>query len=104
MKNAEAILSVKFNSMLSADELMNAYQEDLETFKNLPGLLQKYYMTEECTGAILGIYIFETKPDREAFRASELAKKIPLRYGMIPGTLRIELYDMASVLNDVLLA
>jgi len=104
MKNAEAVLLVKFNSTHSAKELMNVCQEDLETFRKVPGLLQKYYMAEELTGAIRGIYIFETKSARAAFWTSELAKDIPTRYGVISGTLRVEQYDMALVLNDVLLA
>jgi len=61
MKNSEAVLSVKFNSTLSPEELMNVCQNDLEVFRNVPGLLQKYYISEEFTAAISGIYIFDTK-------------------------------------------
>ena len=104
MKNAEAVLAVKFNSTHSAEELMNVCQEDLETFRSVPGLLQKYYIAEEFTGALSGIYIFENKNARAAFWTSELAKNIPTRYGVIPDTLSVEQYDMAIVLNDVLLA
>ncbi|MEP6951930.1 MAG: hypothetical protein ABI863_21755 [Ginsengibacter sp.] len=104
MNNAESVLSVKFNSTHSPEELMRVCGEDLETFRNVPGLLQKYYLTEETTGAISGIYIFETKGAREAFWTSELAKNIPVRYGVIPETLRIEEYEMAIVLNDVVSA
>ena len=104
MKNAEAVLSVKFNSTHSPGELINVCQEDLEIFRNVPGLLQKYYIAEESTGALSGIYIFETKTDRAAFWTSELAKNIPARYGVIPETLRVEQYEMAIVLNDVVLA
>jgi hypothetical protein len=104
MKNAEAVLSVKFKSTHSPEKLMTVCQEDLEIFRNVPGLLQKYYIAEELTGALSGIYIFETKNARTAFWTSELAKNIPTRYGVIPDTLRVEQYDMAIVLNDVLVA
>ena len=104
MKNAEAILSVKFNSTLKPEELIRVGQEDLEIFKNVPGLLQKYYIAEESTGALCGFYIFETREDRTFFWKSELAKNIPARYGVIPETLRVEEYEMVIVLNDVLLA
>ena len=104
MKNAEAVLSVKFNSTHSAEKLINVCQEDLEVFRNVSGLLQKYYILEESTGAMSGIYIFETKSAREAFWTSDLAKDIPARYGVIPATLRVEQYEMAIVLNDVVLA
>jgi hypothetical protein len=104
MKNVEAVLSVKFNSTHNFEELMDICEEDMETFRKVPGLLQKYYIAEEFTGAISGIYIFDSKNARALFWSSELAKNIPTRYGIIPDTLRVEQYDMALVLNDVLLA
>ena len=104
MKNAEAVLSVKFKSTFSAEELINVCQENLKDFRNVPGLIQKYYIAEEGTGAISGFYIFETKSAREAFWSSNLAKKIPAQYRMIAETLRVEQYDMAIVLNDGVLA
>lgn len=100
MKNAESVLSVKFNSSFSPEKLLKVFQENLGTFRNVPGLLQKYYIGEESTGAISGIYIFKTKTAREAFWTSELAKDIPGRYGVIPETLRVERYEMTIVLND----
>jgi hypothetical protein len=104
MKNAESVLSVKFNSTFNAEKLSNVCHQDLETFRNVPGLIQKYYIAEEGTGALSGFYIFETKSAREAFWASDLAKDIPARYGVIAETLRVEQYDMSIVLNDVVLA
>ncbi|MEP7232308.1 MAG: hypothetical protein ABI691_18740 [Ginsengibacter sp.] len=104
MKNAEAVLSVKFNSTFSAEKLMNVCQQNLEDFRNVSGLVQKYYIAEEGTGAISGFYIFETQSARAAFWTSDLAKNIPSKYGVIPESLRVEQYDMAIVLNDVVLA
>ena len=104
MKNAESVLLVKFNSTHPAEKLIKFCAEDLKVFRNVPGLIQKYYVSEEITGAISGFYIFETKTAREAFWTSELAKNIPSRYGVIPESLRVERYDMAIVLNDLVLA
>lgn len=104
MKNAAAVLLVKFNSTFKADELMKICHQDLETFRSVPGLIQKYYIAEELTGAISGFYLFETQSARAAFWTSDLAKNIPARYGVIPATLRVEQYDMAIVLNEAVLA
>jgi hypothetical protein len=104
MKNAEALLSVKFTSAFSPEMLMNIFKSDVETFRNVPGLIQKYFATEEHKGAVSGIYLFESKSARAAFWTSELARRIPARYGLIPGTLRVEQYDMAIILNDGVLA
>ncbi len=104
MKNAEAVLLVKFKSTLSAEELSATCLQDLEEFRNVPGLIQKYYILEDGTGAISGFYIFKNKSARELFWASDLAKKIAVRYCVIPESLRVEQYDMAIVLNDAVLA
>ena len=104
MKNAEAVLLVKFKSTFDAEKLLNVCEQNLEDFRNVPGLIQKYYIAEEGTGALSGFYIFETKSARAAFWTSDLAKTIPVRYGVIPESLRVEQYDMAIVLNDVVLA
>ena len=104
MKNAEAVLSVKFKSTFNTEKLLNVCRQDLKTFRDVPGLVQKYYIAEEGTGALSGFYIFETKNARAAFWASDLAKAIPAQYGVIAETLRVEQYDMAIVLNEAVLA
>lgn len=100
MKNAEAVLSVKFNSTLNPENLMQVCNEDLDNFRKVPGLIEKYYISEEKTGAISGIYLFETQAARAAFWNSALAAQIPTRYGVIPETLRVEEFDMAIILNQ----
>ncbi len=104
MKNAEAVLLVKFKSTFNSEKLLNVCQRDLETFRDVPGLIQKYYIAEEGTGALSGFYIFETKSDRTAFWTSDFAKAIPVQYGVIAETLRVEQYEMAIVLNEMVLA
>lgn len=104
MKKVTAVLSVKFNSSYSQEKLMQVCNEDLDIFRSVPGLIEKYYLAEETTGAISGIYLFETKSARGEFWTSDLATKIPERYGVIAETLRVEEYDMAIILNDVILA
>lgn len=104
MKNAEAVLAVKFTSKLEAKELMRICNENLRDFREVPGLIEKYYLAEELTGAISGIYLFTTRNAREAFWTSELAKDIIPRYGVMVETLRVERYDVAIVLNDAVLA
>ena len=100
MKNSAAVLSIKFQSSHSPADLLTTCNEDLERFKNVPGLIEKYYITEEGTDAISGIYLFATDQDREAFWNSELAKDIPVHYKVKLETLRVERFQMAIVLND----
>ena len=104
MKNVETVLSVKFISTHSYEKLMNICQADLENFRNVPGLIQKYYVVEEATGALSGIYVFKNKNAKDAFWNSTLAANIPARYGVDLTTLRVEHFDMAIVMNDVVIA
>jgi hypothetical protein len=50
---------------------------DPDVFRNVPGLLQKYYIAEESTGAISGIYIFKTKRARESLLDFRTGKEYP---------------------------
>jgi hypothetical protein len=104
MKNEKAVLSVKFNSTYNAKELNDLFHKHLQLFKDVPGLIEKYYLTEENTGAISGIYIFENKTARDAFWNSELAKDIPGTYGVILSTLRVENFGVTIDMNESVLA
>ncbi|HZZ74580.1 MAG TPA: hypothetical protein VFE04_01560 [Puia sp.] len=100
MKTAEAILSVKFNTSLKLDELNELCLADLEYFRSVRGLIQKYYIVDSPTKTVNGIYLFETKISRAAYWASKLARSMPKRYGLIPGTLRVEQFDVMIILNE----
>ena len=104
MNNLKAVLSVKFNSIFNTEDLTTLFRQDLETFSNVPGLLQKYYISEELTGAKGGIYIFESKIARAKFWESELAKSIPTKYGVISNSIRVEQFDIPITLNVAVLA
>ena len=97
---ADALLCIRFNSSYSLEELNEICLSDLESFRSVPGLVQKYFVTEEYTGAVSNIYLFESKMTRSAFSVSDLAREIPSRYKMISDTIRVEYYDMLIVLNE----
>ena len=100
MSTAEALLCVRFDSTYSLEELNEICLSSLENLRSVPGLVQKYYVTEEFSGSFSSIYMFESRSTRAAFSASDLAKEIPLRYRMIPETIRVEHYDILIVLNE----
>jgi len=100
MQNSQAVLSVKFNSIHSSAELIQLFKQDLDLFKAVPGLVQKYYIAEEGTRAHGGIYVFENKAARNAFLNSDLASKIPSIYGVEPDTLRIEQFVVSIELSN----
>ena len=104
MNSLKAVLSVKFNSTFGQEDLIALFRQDLDTFSNVPGLLQKYYIAEDLTGAKGGIYIFDSKISRTEFWNSKLAKSIPAKYGVIPGSIRVEHFDIPIELHNPVLA
>ncbi|MEM8529013.1 MAG: YdhR family protein [Bacteroidota bacterium] len=100
MNEVKAVLAVKFQSSHDQETLMEVCQNGLGVFRSVPGLVQKYYIVEEDTGALSGIYLFESTAARETFWNSDLAKTIPSEYGVIPESIRVEKYEMAIVLNE----
>ena len=87
-----AILFVRARSELDANELERRLLERKPRFLEVPGLLQKVYGRDEATGAVCGIYFFESQEALAAFRETELAKTIPTAYEV--AEFRPEVYEV----------
>jgi|SRR3954453_23187404 hypothetical protein len=100
MKNAKAVLSVRFKSTFGEKELVQLFEKDLDLFQNVPGLVEKYYIQEEGTSINGAIYVFNSKAAKTGFWNSDLAKSIPGRYGVVLETLRVEDLDVTINLKE----
>jgi hypothetical protein len=87
-----AILFVRARSGLDETELERRLLERRPRFLEVPGLLQKIYGRDRATGAVCGIYFFESEAALAAFRETELAKSIPAAYEA--DEFRPEVYDL----------
>lgn len=87
-----AILVVRAQSGLDAEELERRLLERRPRFLEVPGLLQKIYGRDSSTGAVCGIYFFESQEALAAFRETELAKTIPTAYEVVE--FRPEVYEL----------
>jgi len=74
------ILFVRIKSDLAPEELEKRLLERRPRFKEVPGLIQKFYGRDESTGDVCGIYFFKDQASLSAFRETELAKTIPTAY------------------------
>ena len=92
-----AILFVRLQSQLDADELERRILERKPGFLEVPGLIQKIYGRDESTGAICGIYFFEDRKSLADFRETELAKTIGSAYEVTE--IRREVYEMMYPLH-----
>jgi hypothetical protein len=68
---------VRFTTRFSHEEVRHLFEERAPRYREVPGLLQKYYGYEPSSGAFCGCYIFDSEESRQAFRQSELARSIP---------------------------
>ncbi len=104
MKNSKAVLSVRFKSTYGSEELLHLFEEHLEDFKNVPGLVQKYYVADENSETVGGIYVFENKEARTVFWDSKLAKGIPATYGVNMETLSVEELEVTIEMMETVTA
>lgn len=77
----EALL-VQFSSSLPEDELWETVEERKPSFREVSGLVQKFYLKPREGEGIGGLYVFDTPESLEAFRQTELAKTIPEAYAV----------------------
>ena len=70
------ILLVLFKSGLSQEEVLKNFEERAYKYREVKGLVQKYYVHDESSGEFGGVYIFDSKENLETFRNSDLAKSI----------------------------
>lgn len=92
-----AILFVRIKSNLDPKELERRMIERRPRFREVPGLIQKFYGRDESTGDVCGIYFFENRTALAAFRDTELAKTIPSAYEA--QDIRREVYELIFPLH-----
>lgn len=74
------IATVKFESELSEQEATRIAEERLPLFREVPGLIQKYYVKNAEPNVFTGVYIWDSLESMKNFRESELAASIPTAY------------------------
>ena len=84
-------------SKLPLDELMRRARERMPRFREVPGLLQKYYTHDPSTGELAGVYLWESEA-AAAYLESDLRKTIPSAYELTEPP-RIERFPIVEVLR-----
>jgi len=70
---------VRFRSGLSDDEVLELYRSRAPRYRELDGLVQKYYLRYS-TGEHGAVYLWRSEADLRRFRESELGKTIAQTY------------------------
>jgi hypothetical protein len=87
--NAKVVLIVRFKTRLSPDELRRRYRERLPEFRELPGLLQKYYFYDEAADEWGGLFLWDSPESLQAYLDSDLRKTTASAYD-VEGAPRVE--------------
>ena len=90
---------VRGTTPLGREEIQRIMEERAPSFREVAGLLQKYYGYEPESGAFCGCLIFNSEESRQAYAQSELARTIPSAYQA--EEVRVEVYEVLFPLYEV---
>ena len=68
------LLMFLFKSGLSAEEVLKVSEDREAQYREVEGLIQKYYVQSKEMGRVGGVFVFDTAENLSAFKDSELAK------------------------------
>jgi heme-degrading monooxygenase HmoA len=85
-------------SKLPYDELEKRFRERMPSFRDLPGLVQKYYSYDESTGEFAGIYLWDSEESLAKYSESDLRRTIPTAYELTEPPV-LEKYPIIDVLR-----
>jgi hypothetical protein len=94
------VLAVKFESLHAPAALVEICQADIERLRAVPGLVEKFFLSDPESGALCGVHLFASERDREAYVGSRFFAAVAERYAVRNGSLRLERYDVFHLLND----
>ena len=71
---------VRFRSALSDEAVLERYRGRAPRYRELSGLVQKYYLKFPATDEYGAVYVWKSEEAMTAFHASDLAKTIAKAY------------------------
>ncbi len=77
------VLTVKFTSKFSEEEVNKVARDREQAYRDTPGLIQKFYIKYGAPDTYGGILVWDSAESLAAFRQTELARTIPEVYGVI---------------------
>jgi heme-degrading monooxygenase HmoA len=79
-----AVVQVALPKPLSLEEAARAFESTAPNFKNVPGLIRKYYLRSEDGRTAGGVYLWDSKAAALAMYGDEWRTRIEKVYGATP--------------------
>ena len=92
------IVTIAFETDLSEQDVYKVAEERLPLFREVPGLVQKYYVKGSQPNQYSGTYIWDSMQSFQNYRASELAATIPAAY-QVKGQPKVEIGSLFTQLR-----
>jgi heme-degrading monooxygenase HmoA len=70
------VVFITFESESSLAETEARFRERAQQFRDMDGLLQKFYVHDEESGRVGGIYVFDSEASRDALFESEIHARL----------------------------
>lgn len=88
-----------FKSGLVMGDIMKTGESRADQYRQVPGLVQKYYVVDKEMDRVGGVFVFDSQESLEAFRDSDLAKSTGDAYKFI-GPPHTRALEIAKVLRE----
>ncbi len=89
---------VRFDSRLSYDEVMERFENRSDRYRQVPGLLQKYYVHYPETDEYGGVYVWESTDALQQWKETNLSGTLAETY-QVKDEPRREIVDVMLVLH-----
>jgi heme-degrading monooxygenase HmoA len=89
---------VRFRTGMSDEAFRKVAEDRSPAFAQVPGLQQKYFVKLDEPGRYGGVYIWESRDEMEAYRASDLAASTGEAYEVI-GETEVETMEVMAALR-----
>lgn len=94
-----AIVRFKIPQGFSAQQIKAAFEASAPRYRNVPGLVRKYYLSDPDSQTAGGVYLFETRAAADKLYSAEWRAGIKQRFGSDP---EIQFFDSPVIVDNVL--
>jgi hypothetical protein len=78
------VVQFRLPQPISLEEATRRFESSAPKYRNLPGLIRKYYLRAEDGGTAGGVYLWESRAAAEALYSAEWREFVTKLYGAAP--------------------